>query len=140
MERRKFIKLMTCLPLFALRPVSLAATQDVPKFDPRNILLLQSNVAGFRYYRGQNVWPEIKPGDPVILKREPCNPHDRKAVALYWFNQKLGYVPRVDNSVIANLLDQGASLNACIRNKKESPHFCERLEIEVRCSTAMGNV
>lgn len=140
MERRKFIKLVTCLPLFALHPLSLTGTQDIPKFDPKNILLLQSNVAGFRYYRSENVWLRIKPGDPVTLKREPHNPYDRKAIALYWFDQKLGYIPRVDNSVIANLLDQGASLDACIRKKKESPHFCERLEIEVRCSTGMGNV
>ncbi len=139
MERRAFLRLVTCLPLFALRPVSLNCTQDIPKFDPKNILLLKSNVAGFRYYRGESVWAKIKPGDPVILKREPRNPYDRKAIALYWYDHKLGYIPRIENSVIANLLDQGASLTAFIRRKKESLHFCERLEIEVRCSTGMEN-
>jgi len=131
MERRRFMKLITCLPLVSLYPASPIGSQDVPRYDPKNILLLQANVAGFRYYRGEKVWQHIHPSDPVTLKREPQNPHDRKAVALYWRNEKLGYIPRTDNSVIANLLDQGAPLNASIRKKNPSPNPWERLEIRV---------
>lgn len=131
MERRRFMKLITCLPLVSLYPASPIGSQDVPRYDPKNILLLQANVAGFRYYRGEKVWQFIHSNDPVTLKREPRNPYDCKAVALYWRNEKLGYIPKIDNSVIANLLDQGAPLNASITKKSSSPNPCERLEIRV---------
>jgi hypothetical protein len=131
MERRRFMKLITCLPLFSLYPVSPTGSQDVPRYDLKNILLLQANVAGFRYYRGEKVWPRIHPGDRITLKREPHNPHDRKAIALYWHDEKLGYIPRADNSVIANFLDQGVSLNASIKNKVSGSNLREQLEVEV---------
>ncbi|HQI02956.1 MAG TPA: HIRAN domain-containing protein [Deltaproteobacteria bacterium] len=131
MERRRFMKLITCLPLVSLYPASPIGSQDVPRYDPKNILLLQANVAGFRYYRGEKVWPRIHPGDAIILKREPHNPHDRKAIALYWHDEKLGYIPRTDNSVIANILDQGATLKASIRKKNLSKNSCQGMEIKV---------
>ncbi len=135
MERRRFMKLITCLPLVSLYPATPIGSQDVPRYDPKNILLLQANVAGFRYYRGEKVWPRIHPGDTITLRREPHNPHDRKAIALYWHDEKLGYIPRADNSVIANLLDQGATLKASIRKKNSSPNPWERLELRVEMKT-----
>lgn len=131
MERRRFMKLITCLPLVSLYPSSPIGSQDVPRYDQRNILLLQANVAGFRYYRGEKVWPRIHPGDTITLRREPSNPHDRKAIALYWHCEKIGYIPKADNYVIANLLDQGVALNASVKRKNLSLNPWERLEVRV---------
>lgn len=131
MGRRRFIKLITCLPLISLYPASLIGSQDTPGYDPGNILLLQAKVAGFRYYRGENVLQYINSSDPITLKRESQNPYDHKAVALYWRNEKMVYIPKSDNSVIADLLDQGAPLNANIRKKNSSPAPRERLEVRV---------
>lgn len=131
MERRRFLKMAAFLPLFGFYPAARIGSQDVPRFDTRTILLLNAKVAGFRYYGGEKVWPGIRPGDPITLRREPGNPHDRRAVALYWQGEKLGYLPRVDNTVIAGLLDQGAPVDAHIVRKNQSPDPWEKLEVKV---------
>lgn len=131
MERRKFLKMAVLMPLFGFSPAARIGSQDVPRFDTRNILLLNAKVAGFRYYSGERVWTGIRPGDPVMLKREPGNPYDGRAVALYWHGEKLGYLPRVDNSVIAGLLDQGASVDAHIARKNLTQDPWEKLVVKV---------
>ncbi len=131
MNRRNFIRSIACLPAFAFRPGSLACTQDKPRYDLKTILLLQADVAGLRYHDGGRHLFEIRPGDPVTLRREPRNPHDRKAVALYWHGRKLGYLPRVDNSVISNLLDQGALLDATVQGTYPQRDPRERLKVQV---------
>lgn len=40
------------------------------------------------------------------------------AVAVYWRENRLGYIPRADNMVIANLMDQGWALDAFIDEKR----------------------
>jgi hypothetical protein len=131
MERRRFLKLAACMSLFGFYPAAPIGSQDAPRFDTRTILLLKARVAGFRYYGGERVWTGIKPGDPVMLRREPHNPHDGRAVALYWHGEKLGYLPRVDNSVIAGLIDQGAPVDAHVIRKDMPGNPWERLEVKV---------
>ena len=135
MDRRRFLKAITCLPVFALFPCSEIGSPDVPRYKTRDVLLLRANVAGFRYYGGNRVLSRINAGDTVIMRREPRNPYDRRAIALYWGNEKLGYIPRADNLVIANLLDQGASLKARVMKKKIRGNPHEMIEIQVRFST-----
>ena len=135
MERRRFLKAVTCLPAFALFPCAETDSTDMPRYRTRDILLLQANVAGFRYHGGHHVLSMINEGDPVILRREPHNPYDRRAIALYWRDEKLGYIPRADNVVIANLLDQGATLKAMVWKKKKLCHPHEVIEIQVRFFT-----
>jgi hypothetical protein len=48
------------------------------------------------------------------LAREAFNDHDRDAVAVYFHNEKLGFVPRQENRAIAQMLDRGESLEARI--------------------------
>jgi hypothetical protein len=127
MERRRFLKMAACLPLFGLCPVTRIGSQDVPAFDTRNILLLLSPVAGLRHHGGQRALAGVSPGDPLTLRREPLNPHDGRAVALYWKGEKLGYLPREDNRVIAGLLDQGAPVDAHIVGKNAG----ETVEVKV---------
>ena len=131
MERRRFLKLAACLPLFGFCPAARIGSQDVPKLNTRTVLLLRAKVAGFRYYGGERVWAKIGAGDAVTLRREPGNPHDGRAVALYWHGEKLGYLPRKDNTVIAGLLDQGAPLDAHVAGKNPAPDPRERLEVRV---------
>ncbi len=135
MDRRKFLKSLGCLPVFALMPCPGTGPQDVPRYDTREVLLLQANVAGFRYYSGKRVLPEINAGDPVTLKREPRNPYDRLAIALSWGEEKIGYIPRSENRVIAALLDQGATLKARVGKKRACGNPREMIEIQVRFSS-----
>jgi hypothetical protein len=66
--------------------------------------LLDCHIAGFTYYNGLDVIDQLKPGTPVKLKSEPENPHDPDAVAIYFEDAKLGYVPQAKNSIVSSLL------------------------------------
>lgn len=44
-------------------------------------------------------------GDPITLRREPDNPHDPNAIAMYYQGEKLGYVPRNLARIVAPRLD-----------------------------------
>ncbi len=52
----------------------------------------------------------LLPGDYLELSREKDNVHDRNTVAVTRDGEKVGYVPRVDNKVIANMMDQDIEL------------------------------
>jgi hypothetical protein len=78
------------------------------------VLLLQSTLAGFRYYSGPIVQSSLRQGDALDVVREDFNSFDARAVALYWRGLKLGFVPRADNAVIAQLIDRGQSLHAVV--------------------------
>lgn len=66
--------------------------------------LLDCHIAGFTYYDGLDVIEELKLGTPVTLKSESDNPYDHEAVAIYFGETKLGYVPQAKNSCISNIL------------------------------------
>ncbi|MEN6472488.1 MAG: HIRAN domain-containing protein [Syntrophaceae bacterium] len=121
MNRRIFLKTILGLPLLAFG----AKAQAKPT--PQSALLLQTPVAGFQYYAGERLWPSLNPGAPLTLVREPANPHDEKAVAVYRHGDKLGYIPRSDNAVIANLMDQGRAVQAQLHTKNQGANPWERL-------------
>ena len=59
----------------------------------QKIYLLQSFVAGFRFHKGMNVLEYLQEKDIVELRREPNNEHDSFAVAIYWQQEMIGYLP-----------------------------------------------
>lgn len=61
-------------------------------------------VAGFQFWDGALALAELKVGERVDLVPEPLNPHDPNAVAIRFRGKKLGYVPREENAVLAQLL------------------------------------
>ena len=65
------------------------------------------DIAGFTYYEGVDVFDELKIGTTVKLVAEPENPYDRNAVAIYYKDKKLGFVPRNENKMISKLLQFG---------------------------------
>lgn len=69
------------------------------------IFIAQDFVAGFQYYDGIKSLEYMKTGDVLNLIREPENTYDDNAIALYWQNHKIGFVPRDINTVLAALLD-----------------------------------
>jgi len=93
------------------------AADELPRlaraFEPQGTqLLLTEYVAGFNHHQGHVVVGLIRPGDALVLRPEPHNPHDALAVALHWHHFKLGYVPRNLNQPVAHLLAMGISLHA----------------------------
>jgi hypothetical protein len=100
--------------------------------EPGARLLVQSSpLAGFRYYAAAELWPKLKVGDALELRREPHNAHDANAVAVAWRGRKLGYVPRSANAALAWGLDRGAPLRARISRLAPHPNPARRLEFEV---------
>jgi hypothetical protein len=81
----------------------------VPKIEAKTIRkkqqLLQCFVAGFRYYNGPQLLNKMEIGDTIKLVREPNNKYDNKAIALYFQNNKIGFIPQMDNQVICNMMD-----------------------------------
>ena len=65
------------------------------------------NLAGFTYYDGIEVFSELKVGAPLTMKAEPDNKYDPCAVAIYYDDKKLGYVPKDDNLLLFKFLELG---------------------------------
>ena len=78
------------------------------------VLIQESPIAGFQFYRGDDIWPFLQVDEKLSLVRESLNEHDRDAVAVYFKREKLGFVPRGENKAIAQMLDNGARLEARI--------------------------
>lgn len=48
----------------------------------------------------------LKPGTPAVLVREPTNQYDANAIAVYVDGRRIGYVPKKQNAVLAQFIDQ----------------------------------
>lgn len=71
-------------------------------------------IAGHLYHHAEAVWPRLRPGQRLTLRREPWNRHDPCAVAVCAGPDKLGYIPRHESAAVARLLDAGTPLRATI--------------------------
>ena len=70
--------------------------------------LLSSHVAGAGRHCARAVFAGLEPGEALALRREPGNGYDARAVAVWTERgQMLGYVPRIHNQAVANLMDAG---------------------------------
>ena len=75
----------------------------------KEIFLIECHVAGTSHHNIKDIEPEIKPDDFLIFKREPENPHDEFAIAIYTESEnKLGYIPKEKNEILARLMDSGS--------------------------------
>ncbi|MCL2526594.1 MAG: HIRAN domain-containing protein [Coriobacteriia bacterium] len=70
----------------------------------RSRTILSTNIAGFTYHDGAEVFDELKVGKKLSLKLEPDNPFDSRAVAVYAGKLRIGYVPSHENAIISDLL------------------------------------
>jgi len=96
-----------------------------------HILLQDSPLAGFQYHAGKTLWPQMRIGDALTLIREPDNAHDVKAVRVEWHGQKIGYVPRRDNTDVARFMDGGEMLVARISRLAEVRDPWSRVRFEI---------
>jgi hypothetical protein len=97
----------------------------------RRIVLQESPLAGFQYHRAPAVWPFLQIGASLHLRREPSNPHDHYAIAVWFKNEHLGYVPRRENRTLAQLLDQGEHLEATIVRLLEEENPWRKIRIQI---------
>lgn len=71
--------------------------------------LMDFHIAGFAYYDGLDVIKQLELGEFVNLLPEPDNIHDPQAVAIYYGESKLGYVPEHKNELLSKILYFGHS-------------------------------
>ncbi|MDT0294445.1 HIRAN domain-containing protein [Mesonia ostreae] len=67
------------------------------------------SISGFTYYDGVLAFNELEIGTALRLEAEPENKYDARAVAIYFKDHKLGFVPRSENRIIYKLLEVGFS-------------------------------
>ena len=124
MKRRTFFqRLFGSLGAVVASPVVVA--------EDRSVLIQESQVAGFQFHQGETAWPSLFVGAPLELVREPSNPHDADAVAVYFKTKKLGYVPRAENCAVAQMLDRGETLEATITKMSEGEDPWERAHFSI---------
>lgn len=97
----------------------------------RATLLQESPVAGFQHHRGVAIWPFLREGEKLNLVRESINQHDPNAIAVYFRNDKLGYVPMRENATLAQMLDRGEKLDAQIIRLLDEDNPWRRVRIQV---------
>jgi hypothetical protein len=135
MNRRSSIKRLLGLSLIGFAPTARSRTAPA-----RSLVIQRAQLAGFQYHQGAMVWHQLQTGEPIRLKREADNPYDPNAIALYWRNHKLGYIPRRENKTLAGMLDQGLPLGAVIAELRDSWDPWQRVEVEIMLTipTIMG--
>jgi hypothetical protein len=99
--------------------------------EPRQIVIQSSPIAGFQHHQGEAVWSQLREGMPLELLRQPHNKYDRKAVAVLWQKTQLGYLPRIENHAVCNMLDSGLPLQVRISRLREEANPWRRIEVEV---------
>lgn len=91
----------------------------------------KSPVAGFQYHQGEAVWAQLGVGMRLDLVREADNVHDGRAVRVDWQGHKIGYLPRIDNAAVSQLLDRGERLATEIVALRTSRNPWDRVELAV---------
>jgi len=126
MNRRGFLRSMlqgaVALPLAPTLPLAASS---------KTVLIQESPIAGFQYYDGDEVFAELGVDSPLLLVREQDNRYDANAVAVYYKQYKLGFVPRADNTAVAQMLDRGERLSAKVVELTMNKNPWERVRFAV---------
>jgi len=71
-------------------------------------MIVRTAIVGSGYYEGALTRVgALKSGERVLLQREPTNPHDKNAVAVFSEDGvKLGHVPRTEAPTVAKAIDE----------------------------------
>ena len=96
----------------------------------KEIVVLECLVAGTSFRKLDKVDNELDKKVKLTMKREADNKFDNFAIALWFQQTKVGYVPREKNEVIARLMDAGKEFYATIQAKEYEGNWL-KLEIQV---------
>ena len=96
----------------------------------REILVLECLAAGTSFRKLDEVLDDLKETVQLEMKREGKNEFDQFAIALWFQNTKVGYIPKEKNEVLARLMDAGKQFYATISAKEMEGNWL-KLEIKV---------
>ena len=68
---------------------------------------------------------------PLDLMKEPTNPHDRRAIAVYASGVKVGYLPREDNLILEKLIRRGLPVACRLVGVQPEEESYRQLSVEV---------
>ena len=90
----------------------------LPKPFVQEVELLNCNIAGTTFLDLEDIEPELKKHQLLVLKRDAKNEYDDKAILILTEDgRKLGYVPQEKNEVLSNLMDAGKLLFGRLNEK-----------------------
>lgn len=129
MKRRNFLHtLFAAVGIGLGRGIHAKTTRMPPR---RRLILQESPLAGYQYHRAAAIWPFLRVGEKLHLRREPSNPHDRYAIAVWFRNEHLGYIPQRENRTLAKLMDQGERPEASIIRLLDEANPWRKIRIRV---------
>ena len=96
----------------------------------KEIMVLECMVAGTSFRKLDNVEAELLSTVQLEMKREGNNEFDAFAIALYFKDVKVGYIPKDKNEVIARLMDAGKAFYSTIQAKEWEGNWL-RLDVKV---------
>lgn len=85
----------------------------------KKVFFKECAIAGWNFHDPEDFWDELCEGAELALIREKGNPHDKNAVVVAFagdydgdpndfdFDFIIGYVPRAENELIAQMMDMG---------------------------------
>ncbi|MDO5823378.1 HIRAN domain-containing protein [Methanobrevibacter sp.] len=81
-----------------------------------DIYLITVDVAGLHYIENiDEIIPKIKEKSNLELVREKNNKFDANAILVLFNGEKIGYVPREHNLILANLMDAGKEIYGVVK-------------------------
>jgi hypothetical protein len=89
------------------------------------------HIAGFGYWDGCEAFEHLKIGTKLDLVREEDNAFDPYAVAIYYKDLKLGFIPRESNKEISKYLDMGWDDLYEVRVTRVTPDAHPESQVEV---------
>lgn len=95
------------------------------------IPLMQCPIAGFQFHGGEACWARIRGDDHLVLRREPGNRHDPRAITVAWQDVVLGYVPREANYALSQMMDRGTHAEGRVRALRPGSDPWQRVMMEI---------
>lgn len=98
----------------------------------KDVFLLESAVVGTGFVDDiERKTESVVPGGVLEFRRDPRNRHDELAIqVLNADGERIGFVPRRDNPVLARLMDAGKSLYGKVREVADRGSW-PRIEIDI---------
>ena len=104
-------------------------TKDIKSM--KKIHLTNFHIAGFGFWEGCEAFKNLKIGTKLHFVREENNQFDPYAVAIYYDEYKLGFIPRGSNHDISKYLDMGLGDIYDVRITRITPDVHPEDQVEV---------
>ena len=102
-----------------------------PTAQAEALRLMQCPIAGFQYHGGEACWGRMRAGDRLVLRREPGNRHDPRAITVEWQDVMLGFIPREANYALSQMMDSGMRVAGQVAALRTGSDPWQRVMIDV---------